>query len=146
MSPLQPRRNNVDAARLLRQHTTPAEDILWPHLRDRRLTGLKFRRQHPVGPFVLDFCCPTVRLAIELDGPVHDQQPDRDENRTQALTASGYHVLRFTNDAVIHNLDTVLNQIAAEAHRLMAISRTPLSRAPGEGAGGEGPPGPGGEG
>ena len=76
MSPTQrgEHRHNVPAARDLRQRGTPAEELLWDALRNRRLDGLKFRRQHPVGPFVIDFCCPSRQLAIELDGEVHVSQ------------------------------------------------------------------------
>jgi very-short-patch-repair endonuclease len=71
-------RDNIPAARELRTRQTPAESILWDALRGRRLAGLKFRRQHPIGTFVVDFCCPDRRLAIELDGPVHAEQREHD--------------------------------------------------------------------
>jgi very-short-patch-repair endonuclease len=106
-------RNNVPAARVLRRPLTPAEAVLRRALRDRRMDGLKFRRQHPVGPFVLDFCCPASRLAVEVDGAVHDERAEQDAARTALLAASGYRVLRFRNEDVLGDLGTVLARIRA---------------------------------
>jgi very-short-patch-repair endonuclease len=108
-------RHNVPAARDLRQRETATEDLLWEALRDRRLDGLKFRRQHPVGSFVIDFCCLTLRLAIELDGGVHETRRHEDAEREGVLTAAGYRVLRFPNEAVCDRLSEVLAAIAAAA-------------------------------
>ena len=105
------RRNNVPAARELRRQLTPAEAVLWRALRGRRLGDAKFRRQHPVGPFVLDFCCPNERLGIELHGPIHASQVEHDTNRENLLEASGYRVLRFANDEVLGDLESVLERI-----------------------------------
>src|SRR5688572_28738934 len=80
-------RHNVPAARDLRARETWAEDLLWTALRGRRLDGMKFRRQHPIGPFVLDFCCVERRLAIEVDGEVHATRREHDAER-QALIAA----------------------------------------------------------
>ena len=123
--------NNVPAARALRIEQTAAEERLWDALRNRQLNGLKVRRQHPVGPYVLDFCIPSLRLAIELDGPVHDDQRDADAAREAWLRQSGYDLLRFPNEAVFGDLPSVLEAIHAAASR-----RLPLSRASGEGVGG----------
>jgi very-short-patch-repair endonuclease len=124
-------RHNVPAARDLRQRETSAEDSLWEMLRDRRLGGLKFRRQHPVGPFVIDFCCPAHRLAIELDGGVHAGQRQEDAEREAVLTAAGYRVLRFPNEAVCDRLSDVLSTIAAAAQE----ERLPRPAVPGRRAG-----------
>ena len=124
-------RHNVPAARELRQRETSAEDLLWDALRDRRLNGLKFRRQHPVGPFVIDFCCPVRRLAVELDGEVHATQHDRDAEREAVLTAAGYRVLRFPNQAVCKRLAEVVTAIAAAAQE----DRLPRPYVPGRRAG-----------
>jgi very-short-patch-repair endonuclease len=94
---------------------TPAESVLWQALRDRRLRGLRFRRQHPLGPFIVDFCCPQCRLIVELDGDVHESQAEYDAARTEQLAAYGYRVIRFRNEAVLNDLSTVLKQIAAVA-------------------------------
>ena len=100
-----------EAARTLRRPMTSAEQVLWEALRDRKLGGLKFRRQHAVGPFILDFYCPARKLVVELDGEVHDQQTQRDEERTAHLEAFGYHVIRFRNEEVLADLPSVLARI-----------------------------------
>ena len=101
------------AATLLREDITPAEQRLWDALRAKRLGGLRFRAQHPVGRFVLDFYCPACKLGIELDGSVHDGQAGQDAARTAFLAAYGYRVLRFTNDQVMTELPAVLARINA---------------------------------
>ena len=101
------------AVRQPRRGMTPAERVLWAALRDRRLAGLKFRRQHAVGPFVLDFYRPTSRLVVELDGGVHDGQVEPDQTRTEHLAGYGYRVMRFRNEEVLTDLDAVLERIAA---------------------------------
>ncbi|HEX8276522.1 MAG TPA: DUF559 domain-containing protein [Longimicrobiaceae bacterium] len=101
------------AARGLRRDGTPAEAVLWEALRSNRLDGLKFRRQHAVGRFVQDFYCPAHKLVVELDGGIHDQQAERDADRTSALAAHGCRVLRFRNEEVFDDLPNVLNRIRA---------------------------------
>ena len=101
----------------LRQNLTPAEKTLWQALRGGKLGGLKFRRQHPVGKFILDFYCPACQLVIEVDGAIHDAQMEYDAARTDTLTAHGYTVLRFQNEAVINNLETVLAKIIQIANQ-----------------------------
>ncbi len=103
------------AARDLRAKLTLAEQVLWGALQRRQLHGLKFRCQHPVGPFVLDFYCPTCKLLVEVDGPIHDTQTEQDEARTRHLKAYGYRVLRFRNDEVLTDLGSVLERIAQAA-------------------------------
>jgi very-short-patch-repair endonuclease len=100
-------------ARELRQEATPAEQVLWYAVRAGRLDGLKFRRQHPVGRFVMDFYCAAHRLCIEVDGAVHEQQRDRDAARDEALLAHGIRTLRFTNDQVARDLPRVVDAILA---------------------------------
>ncbi len=99
------------AARRLRQNMTPAELKLWDALKNRQLDGLKFRREHPVGPFILDFWCPARKLVIELDGEVHEKQKDYDEARTRQLEDYGYRVMRFRNEEVLTDLPAVLDRI-----------------------------------
>ena len=99
------------AARQLRQNMTPAEQRLWDALRNKQLDGLKFRTQHPVGPFILDFWCPARKLVVEVDGGIHDYQADADEARTHQLEAFGYNVLRFRNQEVMDDLPAVLERI-----------------------------------
>ena len=102
------------AARTLRSDMTPAEQVLWAGLR-RLGTGARFRRQHPFGPFILDFCCPALHLIIELDGGLHDDPDQRrhDAARTEWLAAQGYRVYRFQNGEVLSDPRAVLASIAA---------------------------------
>jgi len=121
------------AAHGLRRNPTPAEKTLWQALRNRQLAGLKFRRQHPLGPFILDFCCPARMLVVEVDGAAHDAQADYDDARTERLQAYGYQVLRFRNQEVLSDLPSVLERIVR-----VASERSPSPPLPrlGEGAGG----------
>ncbi len=98
-------------ARDLRQEQTPAEARLWRHLRGKQLAGLKFRRQQPIGPFVVDFCCARHKLVIELDGHSHAGQENYDQARTEWLEERGYRVIRFTNGQVEQQLSAVLAAI-----------------------------------
>jgi very-short-patch-repair endonuclease len=102
-----------DRARRLRHDQTEAERQLWARLRDRQLYNAKFRRQHPVGPFITDFCCPQHRLVVELDGGQHAVQADADQVRTAFLNQHGYRVLRYRDHEVMQDIEAVLQQIAA---------------------------------
>ncbi len=84
----------------LRKEMTSTERVLWRMLRKHRQSGIHFRRQHPIGRFILDFCCTSAKLCIEVDGGIHDQQGERDAERTAWLEAAGYRVLRFRNEEV----------------------------------------------
>ena len=105
-------------ARELRRDQTPAEKILWEQLRDRRLHGLKFLRQYPIGPFIADFCCRDRRIVVELDGEVHEgeQQQAYDQDRDAHLQGHHYVVLRFSNQQVFDDLDSVLKKISNATH------------------------------
>jgi len=96
----------------LRRCATTAEARLWHHLRGRQL-GVKVRRQHPIGPFIADFCILEQRVVIELDGGIHATQVERDAARTALLEAAGYRVIRFTNAQVLDQIDAVLTQLRA---------------------------------
>lgn len=98
-------------ARRMRHDPTPAEATLWARSRDGRLNGLKFRRQHPIGPFIADFYYPQGKLVIELDGGGHLNQKEYDDARTDWLISQGCRVVRFTNDEVRYQLDRVLTMI-----------------------------------
>ena len=98
-------------ARQFRENSTNAERLLWSKLRDRRLMGLKFRRQRPIGPYILDFLCVERKLVIELDGGQHQQRIEYDGRRTRWLRSQGYTVLRFWNNEVLEDVDAVLNSI-----------------------------------
>ncbi len=99
--------------RQLRQNATDAESLLWQLLRNRQLDGWKFRRQHPIGPYILDFYCHEARLAVELDGGQHAEpvQACHDAKRTQTLEAGGIRVLRFWNNEVLKKTKAVLQEI-----------------------------------
>jgi very-short-patch-repair endonuclease len=98
-------------ARKLRKNLTDVENELWSQLRDRQLSGVKFRRQHPIGPFVVDFCCVEKGLVVELDGGHHAERSAADERRTKLIERSGYRVLRFWDNEVLSNLYGVLERI-----------------------------------
>jgi very-short-patch-repair endonuclease len=98
-------------ARALRRPQTPAEQKLWAHLRGKQLCGLKFRRQQPVGRFIVDFYCARHRLIVEIDGDVHAYQVESDQARTEWLEQKGYRVIRFTNIQVLNQTDAVLEEI-----------------------------------
>ena len=96
-----------DFARGLRRDMTDAERMLWRRLRSRELIGWKFRRQHPVGRYVVDFVCLEAGLVLELDGGQHAKSPT-DAARTAFLETSGYRILRFWNNDVLPQTDAVL--------------------------------------
>ena len=100
-----------DRARQLRNEQTDAEAKLWARLRARQISGVKFRRQHPIGPYVADFCCVEHRLIIEIDGGQHAEQMQSDQRRTAVLKLHGFRVLRFWNNEVLANIEAVLEQI-----------------------------------
>ena len=100
----------IENARRLRRSSTDVEARLWSRLRSRQLEGAKFVRQHPIGPYVADFCCRSARLVIELDGGQHAEGA-RDAERTRIIEANGYTVLRFWNNDVFDNLDGALMEI-----------------------------------
>ena len=98
-------------AKELRGRMTAAEILLWENLRNRQLGDFKFRRQHPLGQFVVDFYCPACRLVIEIDGEIHLEQGDYDLIRTEQLKALGCQVVRFYNWEVENYLELVLKSI-----------------------------------
>ena len=102
-------------AKQLRQQPTEAETRLWHRLRRKQLDGLRFRRQSPIGPYIVDFFCPTARLIVELDGGQHADQQTYDDRRTKWLQERGYRVLRFWNNDVMGNTDGVLAEIQRAA-------------------------------
>ncbi|HEV2851231.1 MAG TPA: DUF559 domain-containing protein [Thermoanaerobaculia bacterium] len=110
------------AARELRKEQTAAEEALWNLLRDRRLLRIKFRRQVPIGSFIVDFYCHRERLVVELDGPIHQEplQAAHDENRDFYLRSIGLTVLRFTNDRIFQEPQAVLAEIHETINRRLA--------------------------
>jgi len=121
----------LDNAKTLRSNQTEAEQRLWFHLRAHRFMGLKFKRQKPMGRYIVDFVCLERRLIIELDGGQHAEQVTYDQHRDEWLRRQGYTVLRFWNNDVMQQLDSVLEQIRCT----VTLSPTPLPQA-GEGLAG----------
>jgi very-short-patch-repair endonuclease len=105
--------NVEEGARQRRKDMTPSEKRLWAQLRARRLGGYKFRRQHALGRFIVDFCCTKAKLVIEVDGPIHSDRKEYDAERTHVLQTYGYCVLRFSNQQVDDDSDSVLESILA---------------------------------
>lgn len=117
-------------ARRLRKSSTDAENILWQKLRRRQLCHAKFRRQHPVGFYIADFYCHEARLVVEVDGPVHNSghQKEHDENRSAEMDRLGIRVLRFTNEQVINEIDSVIAEI------ISTLTSLPFKGRAGEGS------------
>jgi len=101
-------RATVPLARKLRLTSTDAEIRLWSRLRRKQLEGFRFRRQHPLGPYVVDFFCAEAKLVVEVDGGQH---ADDGDTRTRWLAARGYRVIRFWNNDVLANTEGVLQMI-----------------------------------
>jgi very-short-patch-repair endonuclease len=121
-----------EAARDLRRRSTPTEQRLWAALRRHHLHGRQFRRQYPIGPYIVDFLCSAARLVIEVDGGIHEQQQEYDADRDDYLQELGYTVLRISVDRVLTDLNGVLSQIAT------ACQTPPLPPQRGRGSGGGG--------
>ena len=120
------------AARM-RRSLTPPEAALWLMLKGKKLHGFKFRRQHPIGPYILDFYCPAAHLAVEVDGASHNEvRFQHDQRRTEWLNAHGVHVLRFAAVSVRDEPDGVIAAIHLELKRLTPPESS-LSRSDGEG-------------
>ena len=111
---MRPRRSTpkiLHRAGELRAEPTPAEIKLWAHLRTLREDGIRFRRQHAVGPYIADFCSPRRKLIIELDGSQHLDQEEYDAERTSFLESKGFRVIRFWNSDVMADIEGVLRAI-----------------------------------
>jgi len=122
-------------AQRLRRDATPWEQKLWRHLRGDQMQGVAFRRQHPVGPYILDFYCSTAKLAIELDGDQHALQREYDDARTKFLNEKGIQVLRFWNIDLKENLEGVLDTICARVLELPPTRNASRSDLPLSGGG-----------
>ncbi len=122
----------IECARDFRKIPTPSEALLWQALRNRQIAGYKFRRQQPIGAFVVDFFCAEKSLIVEVDGAIHATQVERDQERQHLLECCGYHFLRFTATQVEQNLPAVITTIKSTL-----LSPSPLE---GEGLGVRGTP------
>ena len=116
-----PTRSTILRARELRREQTPAEKRVWARIRNHQLANLPIRRQHPIGPYVVDFCCEPAQVVIEIDGDSHTEPEQQafDEQRTAWLEECGYRVIRFTNTEIYHNLEAVLQAIAQECGAML---------------------------
>jgi very-short-patch-repair endonuclease len=101
----------IGFARELRKNQTDAEKKIWRYLRSKQMNSLKFRRQQPIGNYIVDFVCFDIRLIIELDGSQHIEEKEKDEERDQWLKTQGFTVLRFWNNDVMNNIAGVLNVV-----------------------------------
>lgn len=119
--------DRISFARKLRRNQTEVEKLMWKYLRDRRFDGVKFRRQHPIGPYIVDFISLEMHLIIELDGGGHntDIGKKKDKERRVWLEKNGYKVLRFWNNELMSNMDDVLSVI----HNVLTVPHhNPLPR------------------
>ncbi|OFZ67686.1 MAG: hypothetical protein A2V79_01750 [Betaproteobacteria bacterium RBG_16_56_24] len=116
---------------------TDTEKLLWRHLRMEQLSGYKFRRQHPIGNYIVDFVCLEAALVLEVDGGQHAESADNDAIRTKWLEAKGLHVMRFWNNEVLNNIEGVKLVIWNYLSKLQPPSQLPprcaLPRCQGEG-------------
>jgi very-short-patch-repair endonuclease len=101
----------ISLSRNLRKRQTDVENLIWRHLRRKQLEGLKFRRQHPIGKYIVDFVCLERQLILEVDGGQHAIEQEKDNKRDDWLRAEGYQILRFWNNEVLENLPSVLETI-----------------------------------
>ena len=123
MTPEEKRKLAISRARNLRRKETDAEAIIWRELRGRRHDGLKFRRQHPVPPYILDFAERKLKLAIEIDGITHETEAEKayDSQRTAFLASKGWTVLRFTNTDVFDETDVTFDAIWEKAIEMKQV-------------------------
>ena len=127
-------KGQIDRARRPRAETTQAEKLLWAKLRSRQLNNVKFRRQHPLGPYVADFASTEAMLVIELDGGQHAETREQDEARSSHMKTLGYEVLRFWNHEVLTNLqgvpETVFAHLELPPPSPDRVGRPPRSTSP----------------
>jgi very-short-patch-repair endonuclease len=103
--------DTLEVARILRKNMNKYEKLIWEKLKGKQVCGLRFRRQHPIDIFIADFYCHEVRLVVEIDGEIHDQQEEYDDGRSAEMERFGIKVIRFTNDEVKNNIEKVINKI-----------------------------------
>ena len=107
-----------DKAKELRSNMTKAEKLLWEQLRKKQVDAYTFRRQHPIFRFIADFYCHKAKLVIEVDGDIHELQKDYDIGRTEELSDLGLKVIRFTNEEVINDIESVIDKIKLELNSI----------------------------
>ena len=109
-------------AKELRKNETVAEKILWSKLNNNQVLGLQFRRQHPINMFIADFFCPKLKLVIEVDGNIHDipEIKEHDNGRSDFFNDHGIKVIRFTNEQILHEIDSTMKEIEKTAKILLS--------------------------
>ena len=109
-------------AKELRKDETKAEKILWSRLNRNQILGLQFRRQHPINIFIADFYCAKIKLVIEIDGSIHDitEYQEHDRGRSEILNDFGITVIRFTNEQIIEEIDSTVEQIETVVQKLLS--------------------------
>lgn len=117
----------VHRAKELRNEQTASEAYLWHDLRANRMDGFHFRRQHVIDGFIVDFYCHQVRLAVEIDGPIHEFQQDYDREREHILRQQELHLIRFSDKEVMEDLEGVLGKLRTVCHKLMNEKSLPPS-------------------
>ena len=110
-------------AEILRNNMTEAEKVLWNKLSNNQILGLKFRRQHPINQFIVDYYCHKLKLVIEIDGGIHlkKEVAERDKGREYMLKNFDLHILRFNNDSIINDIENVLLQLRETISILSAL-------------------------
>jgi very-short-patch-repair endonuclease len=110
-------------AAMLRKNMTLSEILLWKKLKDKKIFNTKFRKQHPIGIFIVDFYSHEYKLVIEVDGEIHDNEDSNeyDSNRTAELNRFGIRVIRFTNDEVTYNINSVITMIQRAINELTPL-------------------------
>jgi very-short-patch-repair endonuclease len=101
----------LETAKLLRKNMTKTEELLWDKLKGKQLLGLRFRRQHPIDIFIADFYCHEARLVVEIDGEIHNDRGEYDDGREAEIEEFNIKVIRFPNDQVINDIESVVNKI-----------------------------------
>ncbi len=101
----------ITKARELRSNMTIAELKLWAEIKGKQLKGVKFRRQHPISSYIVDFYAPQLNLVVEVDGDTHEEQKEYDARRTNFLENKGYEILRFTNEEIHQDIEGVLEKL-----------------------------------
>ena len=104
-------KHTIELAKEMRKNLTPSEKVLWHELQNKKLNGYKFRNQHPISRYILDFYCHKCLLAVEIDGDFHKFRKDYDEYRDKYMESVGIKTLRFTNEDIFNNLNLVLKKI-----------------------------------
>jgi len=113
-------RKTIIYRRELRHNTTPAEKIFWSKVANRTFQNLKFRKQHGIGPFVVDFYCPEKKIIVEIDGDSHatDTGIENDQERAKYLAGLGYKIVRYQNSDVLNNIDGVFEDLSGRLSQL----------------------------